>query len=132
MDRRNWLLGFYIDEDPRNPVETTKYLPAYTMFSNCILLKIIGMPVTLRDIRGAPTYLAKWASQYGTKADQLTINHTKRCTLTREEVIKVSNWIQSNLQFRGTYWGRFNVKYKGMTDYRPKVTFNQAIGTERP
>ncbi len=132
MDRRNWLLGFYIDEDPRNPVETTKYLPAYTIFSNCILLKIIGIPVTLRDVSGAPTYLARWATQYGTKAEQLTNNHKSRFTLTFEEKIKVSNWIHSNLQYRGSYWGRFNVSYKGMADYRPKVTFDQAIGTQRP
>lgn len=132
MDRRNWLLGFYIDEDPRNPVETTKYLPANTMFSNSILLKTVGVQVTLRDISGAPTYLSKWATQYGSKADQLTTNHKTRFTMSREEVIKVSNWIQSNLQFRGTYWGRFNASYKGMADYRPNVTFEQAIGTQKP
>ena len=132
MDRRNWLLGFYIDEDPRNPVETTKYLPAYTMYSNCILLKMLGVPVTLRDIDGAPTYLPRWKSQYGTKADQLTSSHETRVSLTSEELIKVSNWIQSNLQFRGTYWGRFNTSYKGRSDYRPDVTFEEAIGTELP
>jgi hypothetical protein len=132
MDRRNWLLGFYIDEEPRNPLETTKYLPAYTMYCNSILLKMLGLPVTLRDISGAPTYLSRWASQYGTKADQLTNSHKTRFTLTREEKIKVSNWIQSNLQYRGTYWGRFNAQYKSMSDYRPKVTFDQAIGTQRP
>jgi hypothetical protein len=132
MDRRNWLLGFYIDEDPRNPVETTKYLPAYSMYSNCILLKMVGVPVDLRDISGAPTYLAKWKSQYGSKADQLTASHATRVSLSREEVIRVSNWIQSNLQFRGTYWGRFHVNHKGRTDYRPDVTFDEAIGTEAP
>ncbi|NLE03030.1 MAG: hypothetical protein GX640_24430, partial [Fibrobacter sp.] len=132
MDRRNWLLGFYIDEDPRNPVETTKYLPAYTMFSNCILLKMLGVPVTLKDISGAPTYLSRWASQYGTKANQLMDNHKTRFILTKEELIRVQNWIQSNLQYRGTYWGRFNSSYKGMPDYRPKVTFDQAIGSVRP
>lgn len=86
-----------VSGDPRNPVETTKYLPAYTMFSNCILLKMLGVPVTLKDISGAPTYLSKWASQYSSKADLLTANHMARFTLTREEIIKVSNWVQSNL-----------------------------------
>ncbi|HEX2957104.1 MAG TPA: T9SS type A sorting domain-containing protein [Chitinispirillaceae bacterium] len=132
MNRRNWLLGFYIDEDPRNPVETSKYLPAYTMYSNCILLKMLGIPVTLRDISGAPSYLSKWSTQYGSKADLLTENHKTRVTLRREELIKVSNWIQSNLQYRGTYWGRFNASYKSLSDYRPKVTFEQATGTEKP
>jgi len=132
MDRRNWLLGFYIDEEPRNPVETTKYLPAYTMFSNSILLKMLGVPVTLGDINGAPAYLSKWRSQYGTKADQLTANHRTRFNLTREEIIKVSNWVQSNLQYRGTYWGRYNSSHKGRADYRPNVTFEQAIGTQKP
>jgi Tol biopolymer transport system component len=132
MDRRNWLLGFYIDEEPRNPVETAKYLPAYSMFSNCILLKMLGVPVTLRDIPGAPTYLEKWASQRGTQADMLTNNHKTRFTLTREELIKVSNWIQTNLQYRGSYWGRFNTRFQGHPNFRPRVTFEQAIGTVQP
>jgi hypothetical protein len=102
------------------------------MYSNCILLKMLGGNVTLQDRTDAPPYLAKWQSQYGAKADLLTTNHKPRFTLTREEYIKVANWIQSNLQYRGSYWGRFNSKYSSLPDFRPKVTFEQAIGTDVP
>jgi len=52
--------------------------------------------------------------------------------LSREEMIKITTWIDSNCQYYGTYWGRKAIEHKDHPNYRPKVTFEQAIGTTPP
>jgi hypothetical protein len=122
MDRRGWLLGHFIDEDPRNPPETSMYLPAYSLYGNqAVLLKMLGVPVTLSG---------QWASQEE-KAKALATTHAA-IKLTASELQNVSEWLDTNLQYYGHYWGRRNIKYQSHGNFRPRVTFEQAIGTVNP
>jgi cytochrome c553 len=122
MDRRGWLLGLNIDEEPRNPPETSKYLPAYSLYgNNAVLLKMFGVPVTLTGT---------FANQ-ATKAATLATAHAS-IKLTTSELQTISEFIDTNLQYYGHYWGRRNTKYSTHANFRPKVTFEQAIGTVNP
>jgi hypothetical protein len=122
MDRRSWLLGLNIDEEPRNPPETSKYLPAYSLYgNNAVLLKMLGVPITLTG---------QFANQ-ASKASSLATSHAS-VKLTDSELQTVSEFLDTNLQYYGHYWGRRNTKYSSHANFRPKVTFEQAIGTVNP
>lgn len=49
-----------------------------------------------------------------------------------EELLKITNWVDTNSQFYGTYWGRKNIKYKDHPNYRPTPTFEEAVSTICP
>jgi hypothetical protein len=122
IQRKDWLLGFNIDEEPRNPPETSKYMPAYSLYgNNAVLLKMLGVPVTLTG---------QFASQ-ASKADSLAKSHST-IKLTDAELHTIFEWVDTNLQYYGHYWGRRNTKYQSHPNFRPKVTFEQAIGRENP
>ena len=74
------------------------------------------------------------------RAKALLEKHTK-VDLSREELLRVTNWIDTNAQYYGSYWGRRNLMYwhpyyRGKAgphpDFRKKVTFEEAIGTVAP
>jgi hypothetical protein len=49
-------------------------------------------------------------------------------TLSREELIRISTWIDSNAQYYGTYFGKKNLKYQNDSDFRPVPTIESALG----
>ena len=52
--------------------------------------------------------------------------------LTKEEMIRITTWVDSNCQFYGTYWGRKNVKHKEHPNFRIYYSFEEAILTKPP
>jgi hypothetical protein len=52
--------------------------------------------------------------------------------LTQPEMTRVTTWIDSNAQYYGSYWGRKTLMHKDHPNFRPKVTFQQAISRECP
>jgi len=60
------------------------------------------------------------------RAAELIEKH-KDLKLSQAELIKITTWVDSNAQFYGSYWGRKNSQYKAHPNYRPAVTFEQAI-----
>jgi hypothetical protein len=48
-----------------------------------------------------------------------------------EDWIRLTTWIDSNGQYYGTYFGKKNIKYRSMPDFRPTPTF-QEIETATP
>jgi len=59
------------------------------------------------------------------RAAVLTEEH-KNIRLGKEELLKISNWVDTNAQFYGMYWGRKNLKYKEHPNFRPAPTFERA------
>ena len=53
----------------------------------------------------------------------------KRIHLPPEDLLKLSNWVDTNCQFYGSYWGRRNLRYRDLPDFRPVPTFEAAIST---
>ncbi|MDR3196890.1 MAG: hypothetical protein LBU34_03385 [Planctomycetaceae bacterium] len=42
-----------------------------------------------------------------------------------EDWVRLTTWVDSNGQYYGTYFGRKNIKYKNLPDFRPKPTFKE-------
>jgi hypothetical protein len=51
----------------------------------------------------------------------------KKLKLTLAEKLKITNWMDTNGQYHGMYWGRKSLRYKGHRNFRPKPTFDRAI-----
>ena len=47
-------------------------------------------------------------------------------SLTPEERIRVTNWVDTNAQYYGMYWGRKNLRYRDHPNFRPRPTFERA------
>jgi hypothetical protein len=65
------------------------------------------------------------------RAGKLAETH-KDIKLTREELLRVTNWVDTNGQYYGTYWGRRNLQYKDLPDFRPVPTFEMARSMTPP
>jgi len=52
--------------------------------------------------------------------------------LSREEMIKLTTWVDANAQYYGAYYGRKNVEYEGHPNFRPVPTFAEAVSTQTP
>jgi hypothetical protein len=44
------------------------------------------------------------------------------------ELLKISNWVDTNAQYYGSYFGRRNLRDKGHPNFRPVPTWESAIG----
>ena len=52
--------------------------------------------------------------------------------LSETEMVRLTTWIDSNAQYYGSYWGRKTLMHKDHPNFRPTVTFEQAISHECP
>jgi len=52
----------------------------------------------------------------------------KDVNLKPEELLKISNWVDTNAQYYGSYYGRRNLKDKAHPKFRPVPTWESAIG----
>lgn len=118
MDRR--LLGPVIGEN-HPKTGNVEYLPADSLGSHAsVLVAMLSEgKVNLKD----PAQLAR--------ASKLAETH-KDIHLSKEELLKVTNWIDTNCQYYGTYWGRKNVRYKEHPQFRPSPSFETATSMTLP
>lgn len=56
----------------------------------------------------------------------------KKISLKPEELLKITNWVDTNGQFYGAYWGRRNLRYKSHPNFRPVPTYKTAISMTSP
>jgi len=91
------------------------YLPARSIGShNSILVAMLAPDaVTLADPEEREI------------AAKLAKKHEK-VKLTQPELLKLTNWIDTNGQYYGMYWGRRNLQHKDHPNFRPKPTFKRA------
>ena len=114
------LLGLVVGEN-HPKIGNVEYLPARSLGSHSsVLVAMLGKgKVKLADPKQAE------------RAAKLAEVH-KNINLTPEELLKVTNWVDTNGQYYGSWWGRRNLKYKGMTDFRPLQTFEMATTNINP
>lgn len=114
------LLGPVIGEN-HPKTGNVAYLPARSLGSHAsVLVAMLSKgKVTLTEPKQAE------------RAAKLAEVHKEIC-LTPEALLKVTNWVDTNGQYYGSYWGRRNLRYKGMPDFRPRQTFEMAISTVNP
>jgi len=91
------------------------YLPAKSLGSHTSVLvaMLSNGKVKLKD------------SAQDERAKKLAGIH-KEIKLSKEELLKVTNWIDTNCQYYGSYWGRKNLQFKDHPQFRPTPTFEMA------
>jgi len=94
------------------------YLPAKALGSHNSLLVAMLAPdkVKLNGDKARLDRLAKLVKAH------------KDIRLTREELLKISNWVDTNAQYYGSYYGRRNLADKDHPNFRPAPAWRSAIG----
>jgi len=64
-------------------------------------------------------------------AARLAAKH-KDVKLKPEELLKITNWVDTNSQFYGSCWGRKDLRYKGHPNFRPVPTYEMAQSMTSP
>jgi len=116
-DRRNpGLVPTIAENHPKTG--NVRYLPAKTLGSHNSLLIAMLMPQAVQ-LTGNEKRLARLA--------KLTKTHND-LRLRPEELLKLSNWVDTNAQYYGSYYGRRNLKDRRHPNFRPVPTWASAIG----
>ena len=97
------------------------YLPAKSLGSHASVLVSMLNPdkVKLKDPKMAEI------------ADKLAKKHEK-INLSKEEMIRLTTWVDCNGQYYGSYYGRRNLRYKDHPNFRPASTVEQAQSLSPP
>ncbi|MBM3859516.1 MAG: hypothetical protein FJ395_07700 [Verrucomicrobia bacterium] len=114
------LLGPIIGEN-HPKTGNVHYLPAKSLGSHASVLVAMlsrGL-VRLADPKDA---------ERAKKLEQIHNN----VSLSSEEMLRVTTWIESNGQYYGSYWGRRNVQHKDHPNFRPSPTFAVATSMVSP
>ena len=114
------LLGLIVGEN-HPKTGNIEYLPARSLGSHSsVLVAMLSKgKVMLADPKQAQ------------RAAKLAEVH-KDIHLTQAELLKVTNWVDTNGQYYGSWWGRRNLKFKGLSDFRPTQTFGMATSNINP
>jgi len=109
------LLGQVIGEN-HPKTGNVHYLPAKSLGSHTSVLAALlaNRKITLADP----------AAQV--RVEKLRESH-RDVHLTDAELLKVTNWIDTNCQYYGSYHGWRNLKYREDPDFRPVQTFEAAL-----
>ncbi len=112
--RDRGLLGPVIGEN-HPKTGNAHYLPPRSLGSHASVLVAMLAPdkVRLRDEEAAA------------RARKLAEAH-RDVRLAPEELLRVTNWIDTNCQYYGSYWGRRHLRYKDHPNFRPVPTFEAA------
>ncbi|MFO1491163.1 MAG: LamG-like jellyroll fold domain-containing protein [Kiritimatiellia bacterium] len=108
------LLGPVIGEN-HPKTGNVEYLPPRTLGSHASVLVALfsGGTIRLSDPAQAE------------RVRKLAGSH-QAVHLAREELIRVANWVDTNAQYYGSYWGRRNLKYNKHKDFRPVLSIEEA------
>ena len=118
--RRFDLLGPIIGEN-HPKTGNVHYLPARSVGSHASVLAAMLSQgaVRLRDPKQAEI------------AQKLAKVH-KDLGLKPQELLKITNWVDTNAQYYGSWWGRRNLRYKDHPNFRPVPTFEAAASMTCP
>ncbi|MCL2105256.1 MAG: hypothetical protein FWH21_09490, partial [Kiritimatiellaeota bacterium] len=110
-NRDRGVLGLVVGEN-HPKTGNVHYLPAWSIGSPAALLSgIIGCPTRAEDPRGLITKHADTAAG-----------------ITPTERLRVTNWIDTNAQYYGSWWFRRNAeKFSSHPDLRKVPTFEDAV-----
>ncbi|NQT87609.1 hypothetical protein HQ560_12640 [bacterium] len=117
---RRAVLGPVIGEN-HPKTGNVHYLPARSLGSHAsILVAMLAKgKVKLKDPKAAA------------RADVLAKQH-KDIALKPEELIKITNWVDTNCQYYGSWWGRRNIQHKTHPNFRPVPDAKVAIRMTSP
>ena len=79
---------------------------------------------------GAWSHLDRHDSNPGRARRRADIH--KDTALTREELVRVTDWVDTNCQYYGAYWGRRALAHRDHPNFRPVPTFETAVSMSSP
>ncbi|MDR2512238.1 MAG: hypothetical protein LBD01_00270 [Puniceicoccales bacterium] len=113
------LLGLIIGENHPKP-GNIKYLPAKSVGSHSsILVAMLTKDITFKE------------NQKNKRTAALIKAH-ETVKLSPEELLKVTNWVDTNAQYYGSYYGKRNLRYKDEADFRTEYDAAAAVSPEAP
>lgn len=113
------ILGLVVGEN-HPKTGNIKYLPAKSLGSHAsILVAMLDKGITL-NVAGDRKRVARLAEVH------------KDIKLSREELLKVTTWVDTNCQYYGSYYGRRNIAHKNHPDYRKEYDPRTALSLEPP
>lgn len=116
------VLGLVIGEN-HPKTGNVDYLPAYSLGARTSVLAAMLS-------RGKIT-LANTAQQ--ARAEALAKKHAEvAAKVTTEEFLKLANWIDTNCQYYGSWWGHRDLRYKDSPHFRRVPMFDEARRYSRP
>ena len=119
-NRENGVLGPIIGEN-HPKTGNVAYLPAKSLGSHAsVLVAMLSKGKVKLGDPGKAQRAAKLADVH------------KDIKLPPEEFLKVTNWVDTNGQYYGTYWGRKNLQYKDHPQFRIYPTFEMATSMTSP
>jgi len=65
------------------------------------------------------------------RASKLAAAH-QDLRLSVAERVQITTWVDTNFQYYGSYWGRRNLDYAALPDFRPVPTLEQARSMTNP
>jgi hypothetical protein len=65
---------------------------------------------------------------HGSKLIQVLRGEHYEVKLSKAEFVRLVTWVDLNLPYYGSYYGKRNIKYKGQADFRPAPTLESACG----
>ncbi len=114
------LLGPVIGEN-HPKTGNVDYLPARSLGSHAsVLMALLSRGAVRLADAGAAARAKKLAGVH------------EKVTLTAADLQKVANWVDTNAQYYGSYWGKRHSRGKDGPDFRPWVTFDEAVSTNPP
>jgi hypothetical protein len=95
-----------------------RYLPAKSLGShNSLLIAML-----------APDKVRLQGDQALQERLQKLIQTHRELRLQPAELLKLSNWVDTNAQYYGSYYGRRNLQDKEHPNFRPAPTWESALG----
>ena len=116
------LLGLVVGEN-HPKTGNVEYLPAYSLGAHTSVLAAMLSRgrITLSD------------SAQQARAERLAKRHGDVATkLTSGEFLLLANWIDTNCQYYGSYWGRRDLSHKDSPNFRRAPAFEEARGRSVP
>ncbi|MCX6901094.1 MAG: hypothetical protein NT105_20665 [Verrucomicrobia bacterium] len=111
--RDRGLLGVVIGEN-HPKTGNVEYLPSWSLGSHTSVL--VAMLSNGKVKLHEPSQAAR--------AEKLAGLHKEVVEkLKPEEFLRIANWVDTNCQFYGSYWGHRNLRYKDEPDFRPVPSF---------
>jgi hypothetical protein len=115
-NRDRGLLGLVIGEN-HPKTGHVEYLPALSLGARTSVLAAM--------LSGGRLLLADSASQ--ARAQRLAQSHAAVArAVTPAEWLRLANWIDTNCQYYGSYWGRRDLSFRGEPAFRRTPTFEEA------
>jgi mono/diheme cytochrome c family protein len=116
------LLGWVIGEN-HPKTGNVEYLPALSLGAHTSVLAAMLSRGRIR--------LADAVRQ--ARAEKLAKGHADVVAkLNDAETLPLMNWIDTNCQYYGSYWGRRDLRHQGMPSFRRVPTFEEARGKRAP